>query len=61
MMLDWLGTRYAVPEATAAATAIDQAVDDTLAAGHLTSDVGGGTATDAFGDRVVSALRERLR
>ena len=61
MMLDWLGTRYAVPEATAAARAIDQAVDDTLAAGHLTSDVGGGTATDAFGDRVVSALRELLR
>jgi 3-isopropylmalate dehydrogenase len=60
MMLDWLGQRHGVDEAVVAAQAIDQAVDSVLVAGHLTSDIGGKTKTDEFGDLVVEHLKTVL-
>lgn len=53
MMLDWLGP---TPETTAAAEAIRRAVDQALADGAATTDLGGKLTTKQMGDAVLKAL-----
>src|SRR5436190_19286596 len=51
MLLDWLGRTHDEPKAIAAAAAILQAVERTVAeAKHLTRDLGGTASTKAMGD-----------
>lgn len=56
MMLEWLGNRHTVTEASQAAHLLDKAVDSVLAEGHLTGDAGGKTRCSEFGDLVVAAI-----
>jgi 3-isopropylmalate dehydrogenase len=59
MLLDWLGTHRRRPEFNRAASAIEAAVDATLAdPAARTRDLGGTTGTAASGRRVVEALAE---
>lgn len=59
MLLDWLGERRKLEAFSQAATAIDRAVDRTLAdpAKH-TADLGGTLGTGAFGDAVAATLTD---
>jgi 3-isopropylmalate dehydrogenase len=56
MMLDWLGTRHAVPAARDAARAVERAVDAAFAAGLRPYDVGGGDDTAAVTKAVIAGL-----
>ena len=49
MMLDWLGRRKRHKEATLASRAIQKAVEDCLAAGEVTPDLGGNLSTLEMG------------
>ena len=51
MMLDWLG-------ATRAGQQIRAAVEQTLAAGHKTPDLGGRLSTEEMGNRLVEAVED---
>jgi isocitrate/isopropylmalate dehydrogenase len=51
MMLDWLG-------ATSAAQTILTAVEQTLAAGQKTADLGGRLTTEEMGDRLILAIEK---
>lgn len=57
MMLDWLGERHSVPSAVEAAKIVEKSIDSVLTAGHLTSDIGGNTKTDEFGNLVVAQIK----
>jgi 3-isopropylmalate dehydrogenase len=58
MMLDWIGEKRQNPAATAAAKAIERAIDDVLAdAGKRTGDLGGKTGCKAFTQFVVQAIK----
>jgi 3-isopropylmalate dehydrogenase len=57
MLLGWLGERHDDAAATAAAAAIERAVDAALASGVATRDTGGSAGTAEFTDAVVRALR----
>ncbi len=57
MLLEWLGRRHGRPEYTAAAAAIEAAVEQTLDdPASRTADLGGPLGTDAFTKRVSAAL-----
>ncbi len=56
MMLTWLGERSGCEACIKGGAMIQEAVEASLAAGHTTVDIGGNTATTAFGDAVVSRL-----
>jgi 3-isopropylmalate dehydrogenase len=56
LLLGWLGDRHADPEAAAAARLIERAVDDTLAAGVRTRDLGGTEGTSSFAAAVVDRV-----
>ena len=57
MLLDWLGLKRNEPKATAAALAIDAAMDRVIAgARHLTRDLGGTAGTREMGDAVAEAV-----
>jgi 3-isopropylmalate dehydrogenase len=60
MLLDWLGRRHGDERIASAGRAIERAIDETLAGGVRTVDLGGtaGTAelTDAIGSRLRSAI-----
>ena len=56
LLLGWLGDRHADPEAAAAARLIERAVDDTLAAGVRTRDLGGTEGTASFAAAVVDRV-----
>jgi 3-isopropylmalate dehydrogenase len=57
MMLDWLAERKQDPQASAAAQAIDLAVDATLRdSRYHTADIGGRATTAAVGDAVASRI-----
>jgi 3-isopropylmalate dehydrogenase len=59
LLLRWLGDRHADPEAAAAAELIEQAVDDTIAAGVRTRDLGGTEGTSSFAAAVVDRVGRR--
>jgi len=59
MLLGWLGDRHADGAARQAAAAMEQAVDEVLAGGVATRDVGGTAGTVAFTDAVVAAVHRR--
>ena len=55
MLLDWLGRTSSEPRATAAARAIERAVDETIAARHaLTPDLGGNATTVEMSDAIAA-------
>ncbi len=55
MLLAWLGRTHAEPRATAAARAIERAVDATIATRDaLTPDLGGSATTAAMGDAIAA-------
>jgi 3-isopropylmalate dehydrogenase len=55
MLLDWLGRTKSEPRATAAARAIERAVDETIAArDHLTPDLDGTATTVEMGDAIAA-------
>jgi isocitrate/isopropylmalate dehydrogenase len=57
MLLDWLGRTQAEPRATAAAHAIERAVDETIAARDaLTPDLGGSATTVEMGDAIAARV-----
>ena len=57
MLLDWLGVRHALPALRAAASAIEKAIDDALAAPETrTRDMGGTAGTGAFAQAVIARL-----
>ncbi|MCK4243469.1 isocitrate/isopropylmalate dehydrogenase family protein [Candidatus Bathyarchaeota archaeon] len=58
MMLDWLGHKHSDEECLSASRAIDEAVADTLRAGVLTRDLGGGAKTIEFGEAVAKRLKQ---
>jgi 3-isopropylmalate dehydrogenase len=57
MMLDWLGEKYRCPELEKASKMMDRAVQDTIADGYKTCDLGGRCSTTAFGDKVIEYLK----
>jgi 3-isopropylmalate dehydrogenase len=59
LLLGWLGDRHADPEAATAARLIEQAVDDTIAAGVRTRDLGGTEGTSGFAAAVVDWVGRR--
>jgi 3-isopropylmalate dehydrogenase len=56
LLLRWLGDRHADPEASAAAELIELAVEDTIAAGVRTRDLGGTESTSSFAAAVVDRV-----
>lgn len=58
MMLDWLGERFDDAAMKKSASVIWQAVEDVIAMGHITCDVGGHTSTSEFGDYTVERIKE---
>ncbi|HEX3549810.1 MAG TPA: isocitrate/isopropylmalate family dehydrogenase, partial [Candidatus Elarobacter sp.] len=53
MLLDWLGRKHGEPRASAAARAIERAVDDVIGSrDHLTPDLGGTGSTSRMGDAI---------
>jgi isocitrate/isopropylmalate dehydrogenase len=57
MLFEWLGHQRGLPEAVAAAAAIDAAMDAVIAdAQALTGDLGGNGSTREMGDAVVAAI-----
>jgi len=59
-MLEWLGDRRQDPEASAAARAIEAAVEATLRERQThTADLGGTASTSAVGDAVSSKIGNR--
>ncbi len=60
MMLEWLGNKDGVEDMVKAAKIISEAVDNVLAEGHLTADIGGNTSTSDFGDLTVKAIEKIL-
>lgn len=59
MLLAWLGERHDDDRATAAAAALEQAVDAVLASGVATRDAGGSAGTADFTEAVVRELAGR--
>jgi 3-isopropylmalate dehydrogenase len=59
LLLRWLGDRHADPEAAAAARRIERAVEDTIAAGIRTRDLGGTESTSGFAAAVVDRVGRR--
>jgi 3-isopropylmalate dehydrogenase len=59
MMLDWLGDKYNCAELGRASEMIDKAVQDAIADGHTTEDLGGRCSTSAFGDKIVEYLKKQ--
>ena len=57
MMLDWLSEQHQNEPAKRAATLIEEAVAATILQGIKTSDIGGTSSTEAFGDAVVASLK----
>ena len=57
LLLDWRGRRTGEVRFAAAAAAIDRAVEDAVAAGDCTADVGGRLGTGAAGAAVASRVR----
>jgi 3-isopropylmalate dehydrogenase len=58
MLLNWLGTRHGNPVFKEAATAVDKAIDNTLAdSKKRTADLGGPLGTQAFAGVVADELR----
>jgi 3-isopropylmalate dehydrogenase len=58
MLLNWLGTRHGNPVFKEAATAVDKAIDNTLAdSKKRTADLGGPRGTQAFAGVVADELR----
>jgi 3-isopropylmalate dehydrogenase len=57
MLLAWLGRKHKEPKATAAAQAIENAVDKVIAEGRsLTRDLGGTASTQQMGEAIVKAI-----
>ncbi|HEY2073342.1 MAG TPA: isocitrate/isopropylmalate dehydrogenase family protein [Gaiellaceae bacterium] len=56
MLLQWLGHRHDDAATAAAGRALDVAVDDVLASGPCTPDLGGTATTNEFTDAVVATL-----
>ncbi|HEX8134593.1 MAG TPA: isocitrate/isopropylmalate family dehydrogenase, partial [Actinomycetes bacterium] len=56
LLLRWLGDRHADPHATTAARLIEQAVQDTIAAGVRTRDLGGTASTSSFAAAVAGQV-----
>jgi 3-isopropylmalate dehydrogenase len=56
MLLTWHGQRHALPAYLAAAKAIEQAMEATIAAGKCTSDVGGNLGTHETGVALLKRL-----
>jgi 3-isopropylmalate dehydrogenase len=56
MLLEWLGARRSDPALSAAAEAIDRAVDQVLAAGVHTGDLRGTATTRQFADAMLDVL-----
>lgn len=61
MMLDWLGERHTDAALKTAGALVWRAVEDVIAQGCRTGDVGGNAATSEFGDRAAARLRELAR
>ncbi len=62
MLLAWLGDRHQDNRLHAAAAAIEQALDRTIAEPQSrTRDIGGPLGTKAFGERVTAALEASIR
>src|SRR5215218_5070778 len=59
LLLRWLGNWHADPEASAAARRIERAVDDTIAAGVRTRDLGGTESTSGLAAAVVDRAGRR--
>ena len=59
MMLDWLGTKYDMPELIRGCQIINDAVDEVLRQGHLTRDLGGSTTTSDFGTLTAEEILRR--
>lgn len=60
MMLEWLGGKHAMPEVSAAATRLYQAVDAAFVGGQLHScELGGKDGTRAITDAVLEALAQQ--
>lgn len=58
MMLDWLGEKHGDGALARAGALVWQAVEDVIAQGCRTGDVGGNASTSQFGDRATARLRE---
>ena len=58
MMLEWLGEKYEDSALSHASGLIWQAVEDVIASGHITEDIGGKTSTSEFGYLTVKRLKE---
>ncbi len=58
MMLNWLGERNNSGEAKMAAALIENAVAATILKGAKTTDIGGTSSTESFGDAVVASLNK---
>lgn len=56
MLVDWLGCRHGDEALRAAARTIEHAVDETLASGPRTADLGGSAGTRAFTDAVIERI-----
>ena len=56
MLLEWLGRRHGDDRLAAAGTAIDRAIDDALAAGVRTTDLGGTAGTAEITEAVAGRL-----
>jgi 3-isopropylmalate dehydrogenase len=56
MLLQWLGPRRDDPATAAAGRALESSVDEVLATGPRTQDLGGTATTDEFTDAVIATL-----
>jgi 3-isopropylmalate dehydrogenase len=61
MLLDWLGRKHDDAAVAAAGRSIEDAIDEALAAGTRTRDVGGTAGTDEFTAAVEAQLRVGVR
>ena len=59
MLVDWLAGRHRDPALASAARLIEQGVDDTVAAGISTPDLGGSATCSGFADEVVARISGR--
>ena len=59
MMLEWMGERKGCEEARTGSKMIHSAVEETLARGLKTTDVGGKASTTGFTEAVISTLRSK--
>jgi 3-isopropylmalate dehydrogenase len=58
LLLSWIGRRHAAPGFMAAATGIEKCIEEAIAAGKITPDIGGRLGTKETGEALAARIGE---